>query len=170
MLLAFLVAPAIIEAGVEPMAAHLFILYFGMMSMITPPVALCAFTAAALTQESAMITAMRSMRLGWTAFIIPFVFVFAPSLLMIGDTGTILLTIATCSVGVYFISVAVIGYFVRGLAYVPRLLLAAAGIASMIPADTVPLGEIIDATGIVLGVLVLAHERIAGRRAEAAEE
>jgi TRAP transporter 4TM/12TM fusion protein len=167
-LLAFLVAPAIVEAGVEPMAAHLFILYFGMMSMITPPVALCAFTAAALTQESAMTTAMRSMRFGWTAFIIPFVFVFAPSLLMIGEPGPILLTIVTCGVGVYFISVAVVGYFARVLAYLPRLLLVAAGIASMIPADTVPSGEIIDAAGIVLGVLVLARERIAGQRVEAA--
>ncbi len=169
-LLAFLVAPAIVEAGVEPMAAHLFILYFGMMSMITPPVALCAFTAAALTQESAMVTAMRSMRFGWTAFIIPFVFVFAPSLLMIGETTTILLTIATCGVGVYFISVAVVGYFVRAMAYFPRLLLVAAGIASMIPADTVPSGEIIDAAGIVAGILMLARERIAGRRAQAAAE
>ena len=96
-LLAFLVAPAIVEAGIEPMAAHLFILYFGMMSMITPPVALCAFTAAALTGSSAMATAVKSMKFAWTAYIIPFVFVFGPGLLMIGKTGDILLNIATAA-------------------------------------------------------------------------
>jgi TRAP transporter 4TM/12TM fusion protein len=163
-LLAFLVAPAIVEAGIEPMAAHLFILYFGMMSMITPPVALCAFTAAALTGASAMITAVKSMKFAWTAFIIPFVFVFGPGLLMIGDVDSILLTIATVGIGVYLISVSFAGYFSRPLNVVTRLLLVAAGLAALTPAGATPLGTVIDMAGISLGVLVLGREYLVGRR------
>ncbi|MDA0652228.1 MAG: TRAP transporter fused permease subunit [Proteobacteria bacterium] len=170
-LLAFLVAPAIVEAGIEPMAAHLFILYFGMMSMITPPVALCAFTAAALTGASAMTTAVKSMKFAWTAFIIPFVFVFGPGLLMIGDAGTILLAIATAAIGVYLISVAVAGYFSRSLNIVIRLLLMAAGFAALTPAGGTALGHVIDLAGVALGALVLGREYFVGKRmaASAAE-
>ncbi|MBT5051237.1 MAG: TRAP transporter fused permease subunit [Rhodospirillaceae bacterium] len=163
-LLAFLVAPAIVEAGIEPMAAHLFILYFGMMSMITPPVALCAFTAAALTGASAMTTAVKSMKFAWTAFIIPFVFVFGPGLLMIGDTGNILLSIATAAIGVYLISVSFAGYFSRELNGVTRLLLVVAGFAALTPASATSLGILADLAGVALGALVLLREYYVGRR------
>ena len=163
-LLAFLVAPAIVEAGIEPMAAHLFILYFGMMSMITPPVALCAFTAAALTGASAMITAVKSMKFAWTAFIIPFVFVFGPGLLMIGDIASILLNIATAAIGVYLVSVAFAGYFSRPLDAVTRLLLVVAGFAALTPGDATALGPLIDLGGVALGALVLVREYFVGRR------
>lgn len=163
-LLAFLVAPAIVEAGIEPMAAHLFILYFGMMSMITPPVALCAFTAAALTGASAMTTAMKSMKFAWTAFIIPFVFVFGPGLLMIGDMSNILLGIGTTVVGVYLISVSVAGYFGRSLNAVTRLILVVSGCAALTPVGATELGSIIDMTGIAVGTLVLLREYFVGRK------
>ena len=163
-LLAFLVAPAIVEAGVEPLAAHLFILYFGMMSMITPPVALCAFTAATLTGASPMVTAAQSMKFAWTAYIIPFVFVFSPTLLMIGEPLPIILNIATCGIGVYYVSVAVIGYFARSLNLAYRVLLVAAGIAAMMPAQLFAGGGIVDAAGILVGILVLGREHWIGRR------
>jgi TRAP transporter 4TM/12TM fusion protein len=163
-LLAFLVAPAIVEAGIEPMAAHLFILYFGMMSMITPPVALCAFTAAALTGASAMTTAVKSMKFAWTAYIIPFVFVFGPGLLMIGEVSDIILNIFTAAVGVYLVSVAFAGYFSRELNGVTRLLLVLAGFAALTPAGATPLGPVIDGTGICVGTLVLLREYFVGRR------
>jgi TRAP transporter 4TM/12TM fusion protein len=163
-LLAFLVAPAIVEAGIEPMAAHLFILYFGMMSMITPPVALCAFTAAALTGASAMVTAMKSMKFAWTAFIIPFVFVFGPGLLMIGEIESILLAIATAAIGVYMISVAFAGYFSRSLDIITRFLLVVAGLAALTPAGATSMGHVVYLAGIALGVLVLSREYFVGRR------
>lgn len=168
-LLAFLVAPAIVEAGVEPMAAHLFILYFGMMSMVTPPVALCAFTAAALTGASAMVTAVQAMKLAWTAFIIPFVFVFGPSLLMIGEPVEILLDVATVTVGVYLVSVAAVGYFSRPIKILPRLVLTAAGLAAMVPMAATEFAVFLNAAGIVTGVLLLVYERMISRRARAVE-
>ena len=81
-LLAALVAPAIVEAGIAPIAAHLFILYFGMMSMITPPIALAAFAAATISGADPMRTGLAAVRIGWSAFLLPFVFVAAPGLLL----------------------------------------------------------------------------------------
>lgn len=167
-LLAFLVAPALVEAGLEPMAAHLFILYFGMMSMITPPVALCAFTAAALTRASPMMTALKSMRFAWTAYIIPFVFVFSPTLLMIGDTSAIVINIVTASAGVYLISVAAIGFLTRNMPAYLRLAIAICGMAALTPAEVVPNGAIIDIAGIIVGFALIGRELMVGRRNRAA--
>ncbi|MBM3607967.1 MAG: TRAP transporter fused permease subunit, partial [Alphaproteobacteria bacterium] len=77
-LLAALVAPAMMELGVQPMAAHLFVLYFGMMSFITPPVAVAAFAAATIAKADPFRTGFTSMRFGWIAYIIPFLFCFSP--------------------------------------------------------------------------------------------
>ena len=85
-LLSTLVAPSLIEVGIVPMAAHLFILYFGMMSMITPPVAIAAFAAASLTGADPMRTAFAAVKFGWIAYLIPFLFVFSPNLIMQGAT------------------------------------------------------------------------------------
>ena len=81
-----------------------------------------------------MTTAVKSMQFARTAFIIPFVFVFGPGLLMVGDIDTILLTIAMAAIGAYLISVAFLGYFSRPLNFVNRLLLVAAGFAALTPA------------------------------------
>jgi TRAP-type uncharacterized transport system fused permease subunit len=78
-----------VQVGIPPMAAHMFVMYFGMMSMITPPVALAAFAAASLAQTDPMKTGWAAVRFGWVAYIIPFLFVRAPSLLMQGDVTTI---------------------------------------------------------------------------------
>ena len=86
-LLAALVAPALVEVGIEPIAAHLYVLYFGMMSMITPPIALAAFAAASIARAPAMATGWAAMRFGWSAYVIPVLFVFSPTLLLIGDAG-----------------------------------------------------------------------------------
>ncbi|MEM6341681.1 MAG: TRAP transporter fused permease subunit, partial [Pseudomonadota bacterium] len=84
LLLAVLVAPSLVETGVEPIAAHLFIFYLGMMSMVTPPIGIGAFFAASIANASPMATAFEAMRLGWTAYIVPFLFVATPALLLIG--------------------------------------------------------------------------------------
>ncbi len=80
-LLAVLIAPALVEVGVTPLAAHMFILYLGMMSFVTPPVAIAAFFAANLAKADPMKTGWAAMRFSWTAYIVPFLFVFSPTLL-----------------------------------------------------------------------------------------
>ena len=83
-LLATLMAPSIVETGVTKMAAHMFVLYFGMLSMITPPVALAAYAAANISKAGVMETGWAACRIGWVKFVLPFMFVLSPTLLMIG--------------------------------------------------------------------------------------
>ena len=84
-MLAILVAPALVKVGVPPLAAHLFILYFGMMSLITPPVAPAAYVAAAIAGSPSMATGWTAMRFGWSSYIVPFLFVYSPAILMQGS-------------------------------------------------------------------------------------
>lgn len=158
-LLSALIAPAIIEAGVADVPAHMFILYFGMMSMITPPIALAAFAAATLTKADPMATGFVAMRFGWTAYVVPFLFVLAPSLLLLGDDNTrITLDIGTALLGVYLISVAAIGYFRRSLNWGIRILLILSGLAAMIPDYAVGFDGIADIGGCAIGILILVRE------------
>lgn len=167
-LLSALIAPAIIEAGVSDVPAHMFILYFGMMSMITPPIALAAFAAATLTKADPMATGFVAMRFGWTAYVVPFLFVLAPSLLLIGDdNGQITQDIGTAVVGVYLISVAAIGYFRQHLNWAKRILLIFAGAAAMIPDHAVGFDNIGDISGCVVGVLFVIYELMVSKRSSA---
>ena len=82
-LLAVIAASILVQAGVIKIAAHMFILYFGMLSMITPPVALAAFAAANITKAGPMETGWAACRIGWAKFVLPFMFVLSPTLLML---------------------------------------------------------------------------------------
>ncbi len=133
LLLAVLIAPSLVQSGVEPIAAHLFIFYLGMMSMVTPPIGIGAFFAAAIAKASPMATAWESMRFGWTAYIVPFLFVFSPSLLLLGRPGDILLAVATAIIGVYAISAAFVGWLHGPAGALRRVLIGASGIALLLP-------------------------------------
>jgi TRAP transporter 4TM/12TM fusion protein len=168
-LLAFLVAPGLVEAGVERISAHLFILYFGMMSMITPPIALAAFAAASISRADPMKTGFAAMRMGWVAYVIPFLFVLSPSLVMQGSAMRIALNTTSAVIGVYLISVAMIGFFSRRLSPTMRTLIALAGAAALFPDTAIRAGGLIDLAGVVVGVAVLVREYMAGRRIAAAQ-
>jgi TRAP transporter 4TM/12TM fusion protein len=133
LLLAVLIAPSLVQSGVEPIAAHLFIFYLGMMSMVTPPIGIGAFFAAAIAKASPMATAWESMRFGWTAYIIPFLFVFSPALLLIGDPVEIVLAVVTAVIGVYAISAAFVGWLHGPVGVRRRVLIAMAGVALLLP-------------------------------------
>jgi TRAP transporter 4TM/12TM fusion protein len=163
-LLAALVAPALVEAGIDKLPAHMFILYFGMMSMITPPIALAAFAAASLSRADPMQTGFAAMRMGWVAYVIPFLFVLSPSLLMQGEWWKITLNVASASVGVYIASVAVIGFFTRPLSPALRILLAIGGLAAVFPDTAIGAGGLVDIAGIVLGAGILTREYLLTRR------
>jgi TRAP transporter 4TM/12TM fusion protein len=169
LLLAAMIAPAISAAGVTPLSAHMFILYFGMMSMITPPVALCAFTAASLTREDPMRTAMKAMLFAWVAFIIPFLFAYSPTLLLVGPWQETLVDVTTACIGVYFTSSATIGYSVREMTWPGRIVLGVAGICAMLPASIATYIVFVNIAGIVLGALVLFRDHMAVKKAAAEE-
>lgn len=133
LLLAVLVAPSLIQVGVEPIAAHLFIFYLGMMSMVTPPIAIGAFFAASIAKANPMKTALTSMRLGWTAYIIPFLFVTTPSLLLIGETSQVVITVISALIGVWAVSVGFAGYLKNKLNLVFRFGFVIAGGLFLLP-------------------------------------
>src|SRR5262249_26667982 len=109
-LLATLVAPSLIQMGIDPMAAHMFILYYGCLSMISPPVAVAAFVAANLANADPNKAGWVAMAFGWTIFVIPFLFVYSGTLLLKGDPLFIVFDFVTAVAGVWFISAAVMGY------------------------------------------------------------
>lgn len=164
-LLATLVAPSLEKVGINPMAAHMFVMYFGMMSMITPPVAIAAFAGASLAGSDAMQTGWAAVRFGWVAYLIPFLFVASPTLLLQGETLAVTGAIITALFGVWLVSAAVVGYIVRQMSASTRALFAIAGFMLFLPADAIPYGHIVDLAGFVLGGLLVAKEFMFGRSA-----
>jgi TRAP transporter 4TM/12TM fusion protein len=168
-LLAALVAPALVEVGIEPIAAHLYVLYFGMMSMITPPIALAAFAAASIAQAPSMATGWAAMRFGWTAYVIPVLFAFSPTLIMIGAPFDIALAVLTATVGVWLVSCALAGQFARPLGPAQRAAFAATGLMALVPAGAFPGAAATDVAGIVLGLGLMALEATRAGRARPQE-
>ena len=106
LLVVMLAAPPLIQIGFEPIAVHLFILYFGLMSMISPPVAVAAFTAASIAGSKPMETALTAVQLSWPAFIVPFLFVYNPGLLFVEGIGIGIWTMMGAAVGIVGVSMA----------------------------------------------------------------
>jgi len=157
-LLATLVAPALVQAGIEPMAAHMFILYYGMLSMITPPVCVGAFAAATISGADPMQTGYSAMRFGWSAFIIPFLFVFSPTLLAKGDLFYIVIDLVSALAGVWLVSAALTGYSIRVLPILHRAVFAVAGIALMLPIGIFNGSRYVSLAGLVVGAAMLAAD------------
>ncbi|HIF60950.1 MAG TPA: TRAP transporter fused permease subunit [Rhodospirillales bacterium] len=160
-LLAVLATPPLIELGVEPMAAHLFVLYFGLMSMITPPVALAAFTAAKLAETNAMKTAVAACRFGWPAFVVPFLFVIAPNLIMVGAPIDIAIVFITAIIGIWFASAGLTGYLTRELTLFQRACYIIGGLALLLPSQAFANAYIVEIAGGVLCGITLLLERTA---------
>ncbi|WP_233879859.1 TRAP transporter permease [Virgibacillus halodenitrificans] len=153
-LTAMLAAPALIELGVPIMAAHLFIVYFSIFSAITPPVAVAAFAAAGIADANPNRVGIEAVRLGLVGFIVPFLFVFEPSLLLNGSVGEILTSVLSALLGVVMLAAGLIGWLIRKASMLERLLLIAIGFFMMYP------GVISDLVGIgFIGVVVLLQWR-----------
>ncbi|MDH5536797.1 MAG: TRAP transporter large permease subunit, partial [Betaproteobacteria bacterium] len=108
--LAVVLAPALVMAGVPELSAHMFILYVGMLSYITPPIAMAAFPAAVLAKTSAMKVAVSAARMGAGKYLLPFLFVLDPALLLIGTTTEIVVAFVTTLFGMFVLSAALEGY------------------------------------------------------------
>jgi TRAP-type uncharacterized transport system fused permease subunit len=138
--LAIVLAPPLVAAGFDPVAVHLFMLYWGMVSFITPPVALGAFVASGIARARPMEVGLRSVRLGSAMYFVPFFFVLNPSLILRGAPWEIVIVVATAALGVWLIASALEGYLLglgrldRGIAAaIARLLLFAGGMAMALP-------------------------------------
>jgi TRAP transporter 4TM/12TM fusion protein len=139
--LAIVLVPALTNSGLDPLASHMFVMYWGMLSFITPPVALAAFAAASVAQVSPMRAGFEAMRLGAIIYFVPFFFVFNPALLLQGGWLQNLQAISTALVGVALVSAALQGYLLglgdlgRGkAAWLVRSLIGLAGLTLALPA------------------------------------
>jgi len=146
LVLAVLVAPALTQMGVEPLAAHLFIFFFALVSDLTPPVAPGAFVAAGIAGADMMKTAWMACRLGLVVYILPYMFVYNNALLLKGDVGEIVLSAVTAFIGVYALACGIQGYMFRPAKIYERILFFVAAIGLIKP------GWISDLVG--LGILV----------------
>ena len=167
--LAIILAPALIKLGLDPLSVHMFLLYWGMLSFITPPVALAAFAAASVARSAPMRTGFEAMRIGTVIYFIPFFFVFNPALLGQGSAGEIVIVVVAATAGVLLVAAALQGYLIglgtlgagmmgwaaRGLLGAGGLVLAAPG-GGMIDwshLELAGLAAVLIATGIILGRL-----------------
>jgi TRAP transporter 4TM/12TM fusion protein len=171
--LAIILAPALIKGGLEPLAVHLFILYWGMLSFITPPVALGAFAAASIAGARPMLTGLRAMGLGASTYFIPFFFVLEPALILQGSWQITLIQVIEVLIGITVIAGAMQGYLL-GLGpltsnWLVRLVLGVGGLLIALPGLGAVKIDIDDSTLGLIGLLlvvvsVVASEMLARRR------
>jgi TRAP-type uncharacterized transport system fused permease subunit len=149
--LAVLVGPALAQLGIDPLAAHLFLFYFGMLSLITPPNCLATYTAAAIARSEFWQTGWTGMRLGIAAYIVPFAFALHPALIFRGAANEILFAVSAASLGTFLLAVGCAGYIFRPLSWLKRGTFCASGLLLMLPTWQ-GAWLIADAAGLVLGV------------------
>jgi TRAP transporter 4TM/12TM fusion protein len=132
-LLAATVAPSLVEMGVLPLAAHLYIFYFGMLCMVTPPVAFAAYAGAAIAKADPMRTGFAAWAFALAGFLLPYMFVYNNALLLMGEPLSILIAVFTACIGIVCLAAAIIGYFLKGTDILQRILLLAAAVLLIKP-------------------------------------
>lgn len=160
--LAVLVGPALTQVGVAPLAAHLFLFYFGMLSLITPPDCLATYTAAAIARADFWRTGWAGMRLGVVAYLVPFFFVFHPALLFDGSPVQVGLAALTAGAGVALIAAGCVGFLVRPLGWGRRTGFVLAGLLLFPPPDSPP-AVAANGVGALLGAALVLAEWWRGR-------
>lgn len=166
-LVAIFGAPALVELGLPPLAAHMFCFFYAILSSITPPVAMAAYGGAQLAEAGFNETALIALRLGLIAFIVPFIFAFDPALLLIGGTSKVVLGVITALAGSLLVAVSISGWL-YGKASVPiRILAGAGGLMMLVPGwrTDVPGGICL---AIVLGIYIKRRlwARVAPKKSE----
>ncbi len=152
LLLAATVAPSLIKMGALPMAAHLFIFYFGMLCMVTPPVGFAFYAGAAIANADPMKTGWMAWKLALAGFVLPYIFIYTPSLLMIGSAWEVISTCLTSVIGIVCLSAGVIGYLYKKTTILERIVLFAAALLLIKP------GWITDAIGLICLGSVVIHQ------------
>ena len=159
-LAAVLVGPTLQQLGVDKLAGNLFLLYFAVLSALTPPIAVAAYAAAALADANPLTISVQAVRLSLSAFVVPFAFVYGQELLLVGNVWNIALAVATAMLGVWLVALATEGYK-QVLNFAARLLLAASGLCFIVPSVTaVFFGAALGAAGAALGYAKFRRARV----------
>ncbi len=152
-------APILISMGVEPIAAHFFVFYFGIVADLTPPVALAAYAGAAIAQGNPMRTAITATKLAVAAFIVPYVFALSPEMLLVDTTAwEVVLICITSLVGIFAVSASLEGYFIHHMPWYQRVLCLVGGLLLIYP------GAVTDAIGVALVLVALICQVITKKK------
>ena len=157
-LTATLLAPALVKLGVTPMAAHMFVMYNGMLSMITPPVAFAAYAAANIARTDGWTTGWVACLVGWSTFILPFLFVLTPSLLMDGSAVEIIWNLWRVLFGLYIGTAAILGFSLSPLHKWMRWLYGLLAAAIVLPPAAFGAAPYLNYVGIAAGIAGLMFE------------
>ena len=143
-------APALVQMGVPVLCAHMFVFYFGIIADVTPPVALAAFAGSGIAGGNPLRTGINASKLAIAAFIIPYMFVLSPVLLMLeGTMLDLFMTTLTALIGMVALSSALIGYLADNCSLLERLVLVAGGLMMIKP------GFMTDIAGFALFAVIL---------------
>ncbi|MDQ2954485.1 MAG: TRAP transporter fused permease subunit [Pseudomonadota bacterium] len=164
-ILATLAAPALVQAGISPMQAHMFVLFNGILGMVTPPVALAAFAAATIARSDQWKTGWTATRMSWCAYFIPFMFAYSPALILQGDFLTILLRLTLALLGIFIGTLAVVGYMQAKIPLAYRLAYGVIALLLLVQPAMLPSAIWLNAAGVILGMAAIAREILRGRRA-----
>jgi TRAP transporter 4TM/12TM fusion protein len=162
-ILATLAAPALVQAGIAPIQAHMFVLFNGLLGMVTPPVALSAFAAATIAQSDQWKTGWTATRMSWCSYLIPFMFAYTPALVMDGDTGSILIALSVTLLGIFMGTAAVVGYVTAAVPWTYRILYGL--IALMLLAQPAMFAGAVwlNVIGVIAAAAAIAREILRGR-------
>ncbi len=154
-----LLVPAIVKLGVIPPAAHMFAFYFAVLSAITPPVALAVYAAAGIAKADLWKSGWAAVKIGAAGFIVPYMLIYEPALLMIGSWPSIIQAFVTSAFGILMFAGGLHGYFLTAASYWQRALLIAAGLALIDP------GFVTDVIGAGVAFVVVGSQWYERRRA-----
>lgn len=154
-----LLVPALVKLGIPQPAAHMFVFYFAIMSAITPPVAMAVFAASSISRANLWESSIAAVKLGATGYLVPFFFVFGPSLLMIGEPIRVVTTATTAIIGVTCLAAGLHGWFITTASWWQRAMLLAASVILIKP------GLVTDAVGLSLLAAVIAIQLVQRRQA-----
>jgi TRAP transporter 4TM/12TM fusion protein len=148
-----LVAPALVELGVLPIVAHMFVLYFAVISCITPPVAIAAFAASPICKANPMEVGWEAMRLAIAAYLVPFAFVYQPAMLLEGSATATIFSVVSAGLGIVGLAWAIVGFAIVSLRMLERLALGVGALFLIAP------GIVTDISGLFLYSLVFFIQR-----------
>lgn len=157
-ILATLAAPALVQSGISPIQAHMFVMFNGMLGMVTPPVALAAFAAATIAKSDQWQTGWTAMRLSWCSYFIPFLFAYSPELVLNGTPLMIALRIGLALLAIFMGTLAVVGYFFARIPIVLRVLYGLAALLLLAEPAMFDGAVWLNVAGVIAAIPAIARE------------
>jgi TRAP transporter 4TM/12TM fusion protein len=167
-ILATLAAPALVQGGILPMQAHMFVLHHGILGMVTPPVALASFAAATIAQSDQWKTSWLSTRLSWCAYFQPFLYAYSPELIMQGDWVSIAVRLTLSLLGIFMGTMTAVGYFQREISWPFRIGYAVVALLLLVQPPMFSGAIWLNVVGFVLALAAIGWEWMRGRELKAA--